>query len=311
MSDFPGRGNVLDQQGKYIGSQAEVDVSVLSLADGQSRKFPVKPPGATYSAAAFSPDSKLFVVARSDKEGGIWVWDLEANTARLLESSKGWILYSLTFAKDGSLFSGDPEGRVMRWNLQDGSSTVIYQSKFPKHFVASLKLVRDDRVLLAVDGSNEVGESYEGEVTLIDLENQASRRIASHGSQVAYLLIDAAESFLVTGSNDGTFRVGPISGEEPHVIAMPEVLDSFAPPVTAISPDGRWIAVRCMNDASELVSCLVRKPEGPLLHTLPREQLLARLRSLTNLRVVPDKSSRTEYRLDTLPFPGWEKPPTW
>jgi hypothetical protein len=48
----------------------------------------------------------------------------------------------------------------------------------------------------------------------------------------------------------------------------------------------------------------------PPLHTLGHGALLARLRSLTNLRVVEDPSAGG-YRLDVGPFPGWEKPPDW
>ena len=52
-------------------------------------------------------------------------------------------------------------------------------------------------------------------------------------------------------------------------------------------------------------------PEGRPLHTLPYEELLAKLRSLTNLRVVPDLGSPTGYRVEPGPFPGWAEPPKW
>jgi hypothetical protein len=38
---------------------------------------------------------------------------------------------------------------------------------------------------------------------------------------------------------------------------------------------------------------------------------MAKLDSLTNLRVVPDPSSSTGWTLDFGPFPGWEDVPTW
>jgi hypothetical protein len=46
-------------------------------------------------------------------------------------------------------------------------------------------------------------------------------------------------------------------------------------------------------------------------HTLPYEELMARLRALTNLQVVEDGASATGYRLDVGPFPGWKDVPTW
>ena len=52
-------------------------------------------------------------------------------------------------------------------------------------------------------------------------------------------------------------------------------------------------------------------PEGPPFHTLPYEELLERVRALTNLRVVEDEHSVTGYSLGLDPFPGWETLPTW
>jgi hypothetical protein len=52
-------------------------------------------------------------------------------------------------------------------------------------------------------------------------------------------------------------------------------------------------------------------PEGPPLHTLPYEELLDKLRSLTNLRVVADEETPSGYRYDYAPFQGWEKVPEW
>jgi hypothetical protein len=49
----------------------------------------------------------------------------------------------------------------------------------------------------------------------------------------------------------------------------------------------------------------------PPLHTVPHDELLARLRTLTNLRVVDDPAAATGYKLDLGPFPGWTDVPTW
>ena len=52
-------------------------------------------------------------------------------------------------------------------------------------------------------------------------------------------------------------------------------------------------------------------PEGRPLHTLPREELLGRLRALTNFRAVRDESVPGGYRIDFDEFPGFETLPTW
>lgn len=49
----------------------------------------------------------------------------------------------------------------------------------------------------------------------------------------------------------------------------------------------------------------------PPLDTLPYQELLGRLRGLTNLRAVEDAQSPGGYRVDAGSFPGWETAPTW
>ena len=49
----------------------------------------------------------------------------------------------------------------------------------------------------------------------------------------------------------------------------------------------------------------------PALHTLPLDRLLAKLRALTNVRVVADPEAETGWKLDHDPFPGWETTPDW
>ena len=49
----------------------------------------------------------------------------------------------------------------------------------------------------------------------------------------------------------------------------------------------------------------------PPLHTLPRNELIAKLKALTNLRVVRDDLSPTGWKLEVGPFPGWKTVPTW
>jgi hypothetical protein len=41
------------------------------------------------------------------------------------------------------------------------------------------------------------------------------------------------------------------------------------------------------------------------------EELIAKLKTLTNLRVVRDEESPTGWTLSHDPFPGWERAPEW
>jgi len=49
----------------------------------------------------------------------------------------------------------------------------------------------------------------------------------------------------------------------------------------------------------------------PPLHTMPREELTAKLKTLTNLRAVRDEESATGWKLEVGPFPGSETVPSW
>ena len=131
-----------------------------------------------------------------------------------------------------------------------------------------------------------------------------SRDITSHGGRLQSFALDPTGTTLVTGDADGLVRVGPLSGEgEPHLLYG----HSRAVTSVAVSPDGKWIASASDDDTIRLWPM----PEGPPLHTLPYDALLAKLRSLTNLRVVPDAASATGYKLEPGPFPGWAKAPEW
>jgi hypothetical protein len=76
-----------------------------------------------------------------------------------------------------------------------------------------------------------------------------------------------------------------------------------------MSSDGRWIAARRADNAIMLWTT----PDftKPPLHTLPLEELIAKLKTLTNLRVVEAPDSPSGWKLEIGPFPGWETVPTW
>ena len=72
----------------------------------------------------------------------------------------------------------------------------------------------------------------------------------------------------------------------------------------AVSPDGRWIASGSGHDEAIHLWPMPDVSEPPL-HTLPLEELIARLKAVTNLRTVPTDRERTSYRHEASPFPGW------
>ena len=218
----------------------------------------------------------------------IRVWDLETGEARNLDLGEGDIS-DMQLAPGGRLVTGGSDGTRV-WNLEDGSLQTIFER------AGVFDLSRDGRLLLV--GS----QGDNGEAVLYDLEQGTSRQLDAHGS-AGWVALDPGGGLALT-TGEGQVRIGPTTGEPPHVLVVP---GSFLWP--AVSPDGRWITAL---DNSETITLWPVPDLSQLpLHTLPHAELLAKLRSLTNLRIVADSESSTGWDWEIDPFPGWEEVPTW
>ena len=76
-----------------------------------------------------------------------------------------------------------------------------------------------------------------------------------------------------------------------------------------ISGDGQWIASG--GEDSTLRLWPMPDFDKPPLHTLPRQELIAKLQSFTNLRAIRDEASSTGWSIEIGPFPGWAEVPEW
>ena len=158
-------------------------------------------------------------------------------------------------------------------------------------------------MVLRLDAADQTGSI--SSLSVFDLASRATREITSHGNMLMSFALGARGTILVTGDKNGVVRVGPINGEEPHL------LFGHTGPVmsVAVSPDGRWIASG--SDDGTIRLWPMPDLSKPPLHTLPHDELLAKLKSLTNLRAVRDPSSDTGWKIEIGPFPGWKDVPTW
>jgi len=241
---------------------------------------------------------------KDPKQRVLRVWDLESGQEQIFSiaafTDASWSCDKVAFAPDGSVFVGG-NGGVLRVVLPDDPNEAASAETTYGGYLARFDLSRDGRYLLVL-GYRSISDP--AELLLFDLMTHTSRRITAHGRRLSAAALDPSGHIIVSGDLDGVIRVGPATGEEPH----PLLGHTTAVGPVVVSPDGRWIA-----SASDDGVYLWPMPDvtKPPFHTLPYAELMAKLRALTNLQVVEDKTAATGWKLEIGPFPGWKDVPTW
>jgi len=116
--------------------------------------------------------------------------------------------------------------------------------------------------------------------------------------------LDPSGTKLITGDLDGILRVGPITGETPHLLYGHE---SWLTEVS-VTPDGKWIG---SIENGNPVLRLWQMPDGKPFQALTHDEFLTRLHASTNIRVEKDVNSSTGYKIEYAPFAGWENLSIW
>jgi WD40 repeat protein len=235
------------------------------------------------------------------KDRVIHVWDLETDGLRVLDAGREEAINNLEFTPDGHLLAAyGPlstvssnmlgSGPLRRWNVEEGTQEIFMDA------VERFDLSRDGRFILTLEG---------GHVIFHDLEQGRATELPGLEAEgnTTFVALDPTGTIAVTGSEEGVLRVAQVTGGEPHLLMGHEA----SVYEVAVSPDGRWIA----SASADATIRLWPMPEGRPFQTLPYDELLAKLRSLTNLRVVEDPASATGWKVEIGPFAGWEEVPTW
>jgi WD40 repeat protein len=312
--------------GRHVLVVSYAGQAVLVPTEGGRPRVLERSSMAMLDSPAFSRDGRYAAFGARNRPGGnvIELWDLRSGEARTLDPSPSEgesecgvgpymesAVAGVAFTSDGRLLSAGFSG-LRLWNLDDGTNRLLRPCA-PEKPIQLLGGSAVDRFLLA-DTNNVLNESV---LTFHDLAAGTSRELSSHGNAVWSVALDSSGEIAVTGSFDGLVRVGTVDDAEPHLL-YGHGAEVFS---LAVSPDGRWIASASVDGTIRLWPM----PTGPPLHTLPYAELLARLRSFTNLRVVRDEGTETGYRVEVPasetpmsavrapsgPFPGWAVQPEW
>jgi DNA-binding winged helix-turn-helix (wHTH) protein/WD40 repeat protein len=251
--------------------------------------------------AAVDPHSRL--VAAPGYVGGkpvVRVWDLPSGAVTDIsfdeppEDPIRFQLLGIELTSDGRLLAADGR-RLVAVDLANTRRETLAEG------VADFAVARQGRLILGRPNVHD----QERVATIHDLDAGTAAPLTSHGTGVFAVALDPSGTAAVTGSDDGVLRVGPVSGGAPYWL----VGHRGRVMTVAVSPDGRWIASGGVDGTIRLwpMPDLAKTP----LNALPHPELLACLRALTNLRVVPDPDNPENSVVRAGPFPGWETTPGW
>jgi WD40 repeat protein len=316
------RSLAFDPKGRYVFAVgAPQRAAWLFPLDGSPiRKLDCPVGDSELSAAAVSPSGRHVATAYwySVAKGSprLCTWDVETGEQRHHDLPQGeqsgerrrrtefdWGVTQMAFVDEDTLLTGG-DGGLRRWNLTTGSHELVASSAPGYQLQASFSA--DRRFALTTE--RRLAQFADcREARLHDLARATSRSVTEFGACGTWrgqARLDASGAIAVVGSGDGTVRVGKLDSKPHLLLGHRGVVNSVA-----MSPDLGWAATAGEDSTLRLwpLPDLAKAP----LHALPHRELTAKLRSLTNIRVVEDAAAGEGVRLELGPFPGWRTLPEW
>jgi WD40 repeat protein len=252
---------------------------------------------------AVGPRSRLVAAGAGGyirEEAFVRVWDLESGEVRTLDAADGMEIRFVEFTADGDLWVNSGSA-LRRWALDGDQPRIVEELDLSNPELAGgepCDFDPDNRRLLLRD---------DGRLWIHDMVTHESYELSSHSdpNTGGFCGLDPSRELVISSHLLGMVRVGPVTGEEPHLLTGHE---GYVGSV-AVAPDRQWIATGD-NDGTIRLWPMPDLSKPPF-HTLPRPELIARLKALTNFRAVRDPESSLGWDIEIGPFPGWETVPTW
>ncbi|UCF38436.1 MAG: WD40 repeat domain-containing protein, partial [Acidobacteriota bacterium] len=309
---------LFDPNGRFIFALGALgEAWVVPLDGSPERRLEGFSKNLLVSEGAVSPSGRQAAAAAFYGQGekSFRVWDLETGAVRVfplpepvsLEEEGGSTersgyeagVTSLVFDGESVLYTAG-HGGIRRWNLQTGAQEVVREG--PWTAIQPFGDGSEGLVTFASFPSFDPSPQMPEWVELRTGKTRPAVELAGFPQSQAAV---SAGSVLVAGGEDGLVRVAQISGGIPHVLAG----HVGTVKAGAVSPDLKWVASTGEDNTLRLWP--MPDLSKPPLHTLPHDALIAKLKSLTNLRAVPDPEAENGWKIEVGPFPGWKNVPSW
>jgi WD40 repeat protein len=298
----------VDPLERFVAVSTPGAIALVPLDGGAIRRLEGFEPRTWIGDVAIDADGRRVAAcshrgAADDKV--IRIWDLETDEVTVLGpvegAGDGFVgqIMGLEFLPDGSLVSSGYFGLFL-WNLQQNTHKVLDPT--PCWY---LSVFGDGR--FAASTADRMSGETNSVLKITDLRTEATRKLSPETTNPVWIATDRTGDVLVSvdDADNTALRVGGTSAWEPHLLLghHERVL------AVAASSDGRWVASAAQDGTVRLWP--VPDLSKPPLHTVPREELIAKLETLTNVRAVRDPDSSSGWKIEVGPFPGWETVPSW